>query len=268
MRKLYIFGSIAIALALVTQRVAVKDFFSSFGRQQLPQPIPYQETSEQIQRRTVAQKPTSTPTAPSASAATSTETSTARPAQALQAVNLAVPFQAQAPFAEWVEPFKEGCEEASLIMVDHYLRGATLSKQQMKDEILKQVEWQHEHFGGHLDLPAAQVVDLANAFYGYQTLVIPDLTAEKIKEQLRLGRPVIVPAAGRDLGNPNFRRPGPLYHMLVIKGYTVAGMFITNDPGTRKGADYLYTPEVIINAAHEWDGTGPFGRAVGIVLHQ
>ena len=42
--------------------------------------------------------------------------------------------------------------------------------------------------------------------------------------------------------------------MLVIKGYTKDGRFITNDPGTRRGANYLYDPNIVLNAIHYWNG--------------
>ena len=37
----------------------------------------------------------------------------------------------------------------------------------------------------------------------------------QIKEFLMAGKLVIVPAAGRQLGNPYYKAPGPVYHMLV-----------------------------------------------------
>ena len=67
------------------------------------------------------------------------------------------------------------------------------------------------------------------------------------------GRPVIVPAAGRLLKNPFFKQPGPYYHMLVIKGVTADGKFITHDPGTKRGADFLYGQEALYNAINDWD---------------
>ena len=40
--------------------------------------------------------------------------------------------------------------------------------------------------------------------------------------------------------------------MLVIKGYTKNG-FVTNDPGTRRGASYPYSFNVLYNANGDWD---------------
>ena len=61
-----------------------------------------------------------------------------------------------------------------------------------------------------------------------------------------------MPSAGRELGNPNFKSPGPIYHNLVIRGYTKDGKFITNDPGTRKGEQYIYDQDVVMAAIHDW----------------
>jgi hypothetical protein len=183
-------------------------------------------------------------------------------------INLAVPFASQAPFGDWSPTYNEACEEASVTMVDYYLRGAALSKQQMKDSIDAMVAWQVGTWGGHHDLSVSQVITLVKHFYpDYSYQVINNLTADSIRQQLLLGRPVIVPAAGRELHNPNFKSPGPIYHMLVIKGFTEDGKFITNDPGTRNGADYVYTESVLMNAIHDWTGSVADGEKVGIVLY-
>ena len=51
--------------------------------------------------------------------------------------NLAVPFQPQAPFANWDMPYQEACEEASLIMADAYFAGQALSANDMDYAIKK-----------------------------------------------------------------------------------------------------------------------------------
>ncbi len=191
------------------------------------------------------------------------------PVEQSSSINLSVPFASQAPFGDWSMPYKEACEEASIIMVDYYVRGATLSKQQMKDDIDTQVAWQEKTWGGHYDISISQLKTLGQQFYPeYSFEIISSLTAEKIRQQLRLGRPVIVPAAGRELYNPNFKDPGPLYHMLVIKGFTSDNKFITNDPGTRNGADYIYTERTLMNAIRDWDGSAPEGEKVGLVMYR
>jgi hypothetical protein len=80
------------------------------------------------------------------------------------------------------------------------------------------------------------------------------VTVELIKQELARGNLVLLPAAGRELGNPYFRRPGPLYHMLVVRGYNTEGQFITNDPGTKHGEQYLYSAKKLLAAVHDWNG--------------
>jgi hypothetical protein len=84
--------------------------------------------------------------------------------------------------------------------------------------------------------------------------VVHDVTINSIKTEIAAGRPVIIPAAGKVLPNPNFKDGGPNYHMLVVKGYDANG-FITNDPGTRLGENFRYTYDALINAIHDWDPT-------------
>jgi hypothetical protein len=90
--------------------------------------------------------------------------------------------------------------------------------------------------------------------YGYEKAeVVEDPSVEDLKKHIVAGYPVIVPTAGRMLGNPNFTGEGPLYHALVLKGFTET-TFVTNDPGTRRGADYQYDFETVMNAMHDWNG--------------
>ena len=83
------------------------------------------------------------------------------------------------------------------------------------------------------------------------------------------GRPVIVPLAGRLLGNPYYTQPGPVYHMLVVKGIAENGDIITNDVGTRHGRNLTYAPDVFLNAMHDVPSGGdewPAGVDPGIRL--
>jgi len=87
--------------------------------------------------------------------------------------------------------------------------------------------------------------------YGLKTEIKKDYTENDLKRALTDGKLVILSLNGRLLGNPNFRSPGPIYHMLVLRGWNEKE-FITNDPGTRKGKNYTYTYETLHNAAAEW----------------
>ena len=56
------------------------------------------------------------------------------------------------------------------------------------------------------------------------------------------------------MGNPYFTAPGPLYHNLVLTGFTKDGLIITNDPGTRRGENYTYKLDVLYAAIHDFTG--------------
>ena len=184
-------------------------------------------------------------------------------------VNLAVPFLSQAPKQNWSMPYQEACEEASMIMVDAYLSGRTRAF--LADEgdraILNLVAYE-EQIGKTPDLTAAEIKQVVDGYFkGRQVELLKSPTIQQIKEVLTAGFPVIVPASGKALKNPNFRNGGPVYHMLVIKGYLKDGRWITNDPGTRNGADYLYDQKVLFNAIHDWNGGDvPAGNPVVIVI--
>lgn len=184
-------------------------------------------------------------------------------------INLQVPFQPQAPTADWGEPYQEACEEASIIMAVAYLEGeSTLTAEQMDEKILSMVAWQQENWGGHYDLNAEQNKKLVEEYFTnqYRVEITQNFTWDDVKKSLAQGYPVIVPAAGRQIGNPYYTQPGPLYHMLLIKGYTEKKV-ITNDPGTKRGADYQYDYETLYNAIHDWnEGDVDNGGKVMLVI--
>jgi hypothetical protein len=170
-------------------------------------------------------------------------------------VLLSVPFTPQAPHANWNPPFDEACEEAALLMVEKYLSGEKLVADTAAEEIQKLVEWQKEN-GYPLDIPAKKVAEVAEQYFLRKAAVYShdDVSVENIKHLLALGHPVILPAAGQLLQNPYFSGEGPPYHMLVIIGYK-GDDFITNEPGTRRGEQYLYPQEKIISVIHDWTGS-------------
>ena len=141
-------------------------------------------------------------------------------------------------------------------MVVHYLNGTPLNPEIADRDILDLVSWETDHGYGQ-DITAAQMAEVVREKFGLHARVRTDVTAETIKEELAAGNPIVVPVAGRDLGNPYFSGAGPWYHALVITGYRegwTGEYFITNDPGTRRGEDYEYTVETLLNAIHDWTG--------------
>jgi len=169
-----------------------------------------------------------------------------------ESVDLSVPFTSQAPFAEWDELHKEACEEAVLIIAKAWLDNQELTLEEADEQILDSVRWQEDNWGGHYDLNASETIILANQYFGIERIYITNVDSiDNVKYELSKGNIVIVPTAGRLLENPYYHQPGPPYHMLVAKGYNKKGI-ITNDPGTRLGADFIYSDDIFFNAIHDW----------------
>ncbi len=184
-------------------------------------------------------------------------------------VNLKVPFIIQSPDQKWQGIYKEACEEASILMVYGFLENKEIMVDFAMTQIASMINWADTNITKSEDITAEQTLELAKGFYKLSGEVIKLNSIDDIKKVVSDGNPVIIPALGRELKNPNFKSPGPLYHMLVVKGYTKSGMIITNDPGTRKGKDYLYDPVIFWNAIADWDGeikSPDANRKVGIVL--
>jgi len=191
-------------------------------------------------------------------------TATALPSE----VNLTAPFTSQAPFAVWDEDHEDFCEEASALMAARALQGRAIKDAADAEAALQELkQWQMDRFGYFKSTTAAEVAEMIREVYGRETELLTDPTVNDLKRELAAGHFVIVPAAGRELGNPNFRQPGPLYHMLLLKGYTVRGEFVTNDPGTRKGQNYVYDFDVLMEAIRDWnDGDVMNGARVVIIV--
>jgi len=162
---------------------------------------------------------------------------------------LDVQFQSQAPYGDWSQPYQDACEEAAIITVLHYYNQKPLTKEVMKNEIDASVAWQMENWGGHHDLPADQILKLAQDYFNIDGKVVRNYSVDDLKSIIYSGKPIIAPTAGRRLGNPNFRGAGPEYHNIVIIGYDDSqGIFITNDPGTRNGKSYIYKYQTVLDA--------------------
>lgn len=254
MRKRLVFlGILAFALAVSLEgflnRAEIKNAFFAYQKGALPDAQPYVEfVSHETQEKNGGDQTSETEASmPNERPAPNEESLPSR-------INLAVPFTSQAPYANWALPYQEACEEASILMAARYKRGEPIrSPEDADQEIGRLVEFQNELFGDYQHTTAEQTAELARRFYGFsETYVKYHFTVEDIKRELAKGNPVIVPAAGRQLPNPYFRAPGPLYHMLVIRGYT-EDVFITNDPGTKRGEEFTYSHQDLMNAVHDWN---------------
>lgn len=188
---------------------------------------------------------TSLPTVPIATPTPSLPTS----------VLLPVPFTPQAPTANWDELHNEACEEASVIMAAAYFAGDTrkvIPPSEVEAQLATLTEWQQKHFGYYLDSNAEETARMIREVYGLKARLIRNFSESDIKHALASDQLVIAMLAGRKLDNPYYRSPGPEYHVMVIRGYTSTHL-ISNDPGTRRGAEYKYSFATIDNATAEWD---------------
>lgn len=167
--------------------------------------------------------------------------------------SLGIAFISQAPYAVWDALHEDACEEASLIMVQYYINGIkSISKETAEKEIQDMIRYESSvGFGPSITLAELNAV-AANYYQLNSGRVVGNPTVGQIKAEILAGRPVIIPAAGKILPNPNFRNGGPNYHMLVVKGFNETG-FITNDPGTRKGNNFWYSYADLMNAIHDWN---------------
>lgn len=202
---------------------------------------------------TTASKPTSTSPTPTV-VATSTDREGKKPEPEKpkplpSQVELDVPFVPEAPDGIWTGPWKNACEEASLVMVEAFYRGQTsVATAEAKKRMTELFAIQDRNWGSNANSDAARTAKIANDHMGFKATVVTDPAVEDIKRELAAGRPVISLNHGKELGNPNipFLATGSFYHMLVIIGYDDAtGEFITNDDGDEKagaGRRYEYAP--------------------------
>jgi peptidase C39-like protein len=183
------------------------------------------------------------------------------PAALPAVVSLPVPFTSQAPLGDWTSS-QHDCEEATLVMVDRYLRGdhsgALIDPQTAQNAINQMTPWKPSQ-----DLTDAQLGEMAKQHLGWDFRIYP-ATPGNIKEQLALGRPVIAGVLTHGLGNPDYpgyrdhyEQPGwSVSHYLVVAGYD-GDKVILNDPGITRGHGYSITFNQLFFAITDLDRAYP-----------
>jgi hypothetical protein len=165
-------------------------------------------------------------------------------------------FTSQAPFSEWIDLRQEdGCEEASSFMAVEWALGKSFTKQQALDNILGSSAYTLKKYGEYRDVSATDTLNwIIKDYFKYQNSALhKNATKTDIINELKKGNIIIAPMNGQALHNPNFKKPGPPHHMLLIKGYDpIKDVFITNDPGTRNGNSYEYNTDVLFNAIRDY----------------
>ncbi len=176
-------------------------------------------------------------------------------------VSLPVPYTTQAPLGDWAAS-QHDCEEATLVMVDAYLRGnhtgSTIDPHTALATISVMTPWKVAQ-----DLTDVQLGEMAHDHLGWGWQVL-QATVANIKQQLALGRPVIVGVRTHGLGNPDY--PGyylhhedpawSVSHYLVVSGYD-AKTVILNDPGITTGHGYHVTFSQLFFAIEDLDRAYP-----------
>lgn len=138
-----------------------------------------------------------------------------------------------------------------MIIVAKYFNQEPLNPHIAEQSILDLVEWEKEN-NFKIDLTASEVKQILGSYFNLKAELILDPKIETVKNEIAAGNLVIMPAAGRQLNNPYFQTPGPIYHMLVIRGYDDKN-FITNDPGTKRGGGFIYPQSKLLEAIHDWN---------------
>lgn len=246
LRKRFIFGPLLIAAVTYT---GVSAYVRNLQEQVPPAFIPVT-----VPRQTIA--------VPVPSLAVSTPT----PKPTLPATaQVQVAFMSQAPLKVWDAVTQETCEEASLMMVRAYVQGRQLGTPAQQDAEVRALAARVEELGYPVDVTVEELGVIAKGEYGLTPTIVDNPTVEDLKRFIAAGEPVILPAAGKLLENPNFTNGGPKYHMLVLTGY-VGDNFVTNDPGTRLGEKFVYPVDRLMNAIHDWNGTAPIEQGAKRVL--
>ncbi len=246
-----------LGTAAWSARGLIRDWYRQRNVPQLPSAETYQQSPTGQATTTASNENKKPPTTPSQ--ATSTKSVVKDPFVFSGTLptekNLAVPFLSQAPKGNWNMPYQEACEETAAIMVDVYYKGRkTAFRPDEGDKaILDLVAFEKKLLGKYQDTTAQETARFIRAYFHRQVVIKQGNDPLDIKRAIANGFPVIVPADGKTLANPNFRNGGPIYHMLVIKGWTKNGHWITNDPGTRLGADFLYTQDNLKASMRDWN---------------
>lgn len=171
-------------------------------------------------------------------------------------INISVPFTPQAPLANWKDGRQEdGCEEAVSLMAMAWVKGEKQAEKTSpavwEKAIIGLSDFEREKYGEYRDVSLGDMIKwIFKDYFEYEKASIKLVASSTdILNELEKGNIVLAPMNGQKLKNPYFTAPGPLTHMILIKGYDYKTKeFIVNDPGTRRGENYRYLENVILEA--------------------
>jgi len=167
-----------------------------------------------------------------------------------------VPFTAQAPYGNWQDQrLEDGCEEATALMAISCARGEELSREKANNIILKLSDYLQDKYHEYRDISPADAISwIYNDYFNYdKAALVKNITIDNIISELARGNLVVTPMNGQIMHNPYYTQPGPVRHMVLIRGYDPGTKeFITNDPGTKNGELYRYDAKVLYNAIRDY----------------
>ncbi|OHA58919.1 MAG: hypothetical protein A2571_00880 [Candidatus Vogelbacteria bacterium RIFOXYD1_FULL_44_32] len=167
-----------------------------------------------------------------------------------------LPFITQAPLGEWADlKQKYGCEEALMLMAWGWITSTPISSPTIaRDKILALVDWQKKNYDFFYDTSVSDTAKIFKGYFKYNNVkIIREATIGDIKNAIDSNQIVFIPLDGRKLNNPRFKPPGPIHHMIIIKGYDETNKeFITNEPGTIYGNSFRYSYNTITNAWRDY----------------
>ncbi len=167
-------------------------------------------------------------------------------------LNSKVPFALQAPSANWDIIHEEACEETAIVIVKEYYSGnyKDLDSNQNEQKIQEIISWERGNFGYFEDTNIEKNQEILMKMFNIKSEVIENPQINDIKQSLIDNKLILVPSAGRLLRNPYFTGAGPIFHMVVIVGWD-ENNFIVHDVGTKRGKEYKYPFEILLNANHD-----------------
>ena len=166
---------------------------------------------------------------------------------------LQVPFSTQAPSDNWNR--NEDCEETSITMANAFLTGTTEDKLPAgaaQNAINNLKAWENAHLGYNANTGVDATTQMAEGAFGLSVDQIQNFTEADLKTVLATNHPILLAINAKLLPGTHYVKGGPLYHMIVIRGFK-GDTFIVNDPGTTQGDCNEYSFTVLQKASADWN---------------
>ncbi len=179
------------------------------------------------------------------------------------AFELPVPYVSQVPTGDWVRPWDQACEEASITMVEgFYQKKTTIPVTESKQRMQAMIDWEDKTFGKNDDTNAEETMKTIEAQSSFEAEVVRQPSLEDIRDQLDAQHPVIFLV---DMFQFYQETPGKdSFHVGVIVGYDDEKKeFIVNDPA-RERRRYPY--EVMMKALHDYNSDSKEADGVPTVI--